>query len=399
MTDRPPGAPVPRFEMPIFRRDTSKTMIQRTPSTMPLRMRLLFAAACFAAFFPAVAATSLAHAQGGAEAGGGVPEDDPFADELNPFGRGTGAKPAEQQPAARQPAVTMPRERPSTGPSSTGPSSAKPSAAGARPGARLPVPFPETTVPGDPAERSDRSRPSMRDSRSDAWEPTPAEQLLLEAEKLDKAGKLEEARAKLREVIKLDPKMTLAYLALGVTSRRLGDYEGCVDACSKGLQIDPQDAELYLRRGIAWFHLGLYGIALEDFEDAAGMAYDDPRPELWRGLALVELGRPFEAINAYASSIRRDRTYMLAYLNRGLAYLQTNQPRQAEFDFDQAIRHDPKDVRAWFNRGVAQTNQGKYADAVNSYGEALKRDPQHEGSRRNIDVVRGKGGNRPAVQP
>ena len=187
-------------------------MTQRTPSTMLLRMRPLFAAACFAACFAVVAASTPAYAQGGAEPGG-VPEDDPFADELNPFGRGTGAKPAtDQKVAPRQPAVTMPRERPSTGPSSAGPSSA-----GSRPGARLPVPFPETTVPGDPAERPDRSRPSMRDSRSDSWEPTPAEKLLVEAEKLDKAGKLEEARAKLREVIKLDPKMTLAYLALGVT--------------------------------------------------------------------------------------------------------------------------------------------------------------------------------------
>ena len=193
--------------------------------------------------------------------------------------------------------------------------------------------------------------------------------------------------------------MTIAYLALGVTSRRLGDFEGCVDACSKGLAIDPQDSELYLRRGIAWFHLGLYGIALEDFEDAAGIAYDDPRPELWRGLTLVELNRPLEAINAYASSIRRDRTYMLAYLNRGLAYLQTSQPRKAEFDFDQAIRHDPKDVRAWFNRGVAQSYQGRYSDAVGSYAEALKRDPQHQPSRQNIEVARGKSGNRPTTRP
>jgi tetratricopeptide (TPR) repeat protein len=231
---------------------------------------------------------------------------------------------------------------------------------------------------------------SGRGGDRDAWEPTPAEQLLVEAEKLDRAGKLAEAREKLLEVIKLDPKMTLAYLALGVTARRQGDFEGSVDACSKGLSIDPQDSELYLRRGIAWFHLGLYGIALEDFEDAAGIAYDDPRPELWRGLTLIELDRPLEAINAYASSIRRDRTYMLAYLNRGLAYLDTSEPRKAEFDFNQAIRHDPRDVRAWFNRGVAQARQGRFADAANSYSEALKRDPKHEPSRRNMESVRGK---------
>lgn len=172
----------------------------------------------------------------------------------------------------------------------------------------------------------------------------------------------------------------------------MGDLEGSVDACSKGLAIDPNDPELYLRRGIAWFHLGLHGIALEDFEDAAGIAFEDPRPELWRGLTLIELGRPLEAINAYAASIRRDRTFTLAYLNRGLAYLFTDQPRKAEFDFDQAIRHDPDDVRAWFNRGVAQARQGRTAAAIGSYMEALKRDPKHEPSRRNLQAARGLAG-------
>lgn len=360
-------------------------MKHSTTSIRPVRAAAAVSVmACLAASAVVLPATR-ALAQAGATTPAGVPEDDPFADELNPFGRGPDRRPEPaQQPAAR--GTDMP-ELPTT-----------------RPAPQLPVPFPETTVPGDPARRPDRPRadsrmPMERPRSRDAWEPTPAEELLIEAEKLDKAGKLAEARDKLREVIKLDPKFTLGYLALGVTLRRMGDFEGSVDACSKGLAIDPQDSELYLRRGIAWFHLGLYGIALEDFEDAAGIAYDDPRPELWRGLTLVELRRPLEAINAYASSIRRDRGYMLAYLNRGLAYLRTDEPRKAEYDFNQAIRHDPDDVRAWFNRGVAQAQQGKFAEAVNSYAEALKRDPKHEPSRRNIEVARSMAGRTAARQP
>ena len=229
-------------------------------------------------------------------------------------------------------------------------------------------PFPEADEPQDPDDGVSQ-----------------AVKLLARAERLDKQGNLDEARTLLQEVIRLDPELTIAYLALGVVSRRLGDFKGSVDACSSGLRIDPQNSELYLRRGIAWFHLGLYGIAIEDFEDASGIAYDDPRPELWRGLTLVQLNRPLEAINAYASSIRRDRTYMIAYLNRGLAYLATDESRKAEFDFDHAIRHNPRDLRAWFNRGVAQARQGRYQDAIESYSAALKIDPAHEPSRRNLD--------------
>ena len=340
-----------------------------TRGHVPLRLGLI-ACLCLAAF---------AGRPAGGDDKAALPPDDPFADELNPFG-GRPAKPPAKQP---------------DGPTDSAGATPQPP----RQSPKLPVPFPETTAPGEPAERRPprerarvEPRPSVRDrfDTRDEWEPTPAEKLVTEAEKLVAAGDLEGARKRLREAIATDPKLTVAHLALGVVARRLGDFEGSVAACSAGLEIDPQDPELYLRRGIAWFHLDLDGIALEDFEDAAGIAYDDPRPELWRGLTLMELDRPLEAINAYASAIRRDRTYMLAYLNRGLAYLRTEQPRKAEFDFDQAIRHDPQDVRAWFNRGVAQAQQGRFTAAGHSYREALKRDPAYEAARRNLEALAGR---------
>ena len=403
----------------------------------------------------------------------GIPELDPFADELNPFGSGRDA-PAKPQPTGPVPIRPRAQSAPKT----------------------LPMPFPERTVPGEPAERrppagreqaakeqatkakdqaagepaakdpaakdpaakdpaarendpaaiervpatrekpepaldpfpqepqpeeprlpepvvvpaeNPRSRlrggpdlggsdlrpfPDVANTPATDMEPSPAEQLLAKAEKFDRQGKLPEARDALREAVKLDPKLTVANLALGVVLRRLGDLEGAVEACSAGIRVDPLDSELYLRRGIAWYHRGLHGIALEDFEDASGIAYDDPRPELWRGLTLMQLGRPLEAINAYAAAIRRDRTFMIAYLNRGTAYLATGEAAKAEFDFDLALRHDPRDVRAWFNRGVALAQQRKYQDAIKSYEMALKIDPSHVGARRNLEAARSRLGSR-----
>ena len=325
--------------------------------------------------------------------------DDPFADELNPFGKAEGRKPVPNRP-------------------------------GAEGRAKLPLPFPEKTVPGAPAvvpglkdkgaaaedaaddldkAAAPRTRPGVRplgrgmddllpfpdvldEDEEEEVDESPAGQLLVKAEKLDRAGKYQEAKDTIQEAIKLSPKMPLAWLALGVVARHMGDFEGSVDACSAGLRIDPTDPELYLRRGIAWFHIGRHGIALEDFEDAAGIGYDDPRPELWRGLTLIEIGRPLEAISAYSSAIRRDRTYDLAYLNRGLAYLATDEPAKAESDFDQAIRHDSRNAQAWFNRGVAQARQAEYAHAGDSYSEVLRIDPKHPGARKNLDALRARTG-------
>jgi len=329
------------------------------------------------------------------------PVDDPFAEELNPFPRADTAKPRTgQTPRSTTPRKDKEKEKEKERDLDE----------------ELTEPLPRKSVPRD--ERADRGAVDLEDDQpaprprpkarpmlpgSDLLpfpdvdmappeEDSPAQKLLVKADKLDRKGKYEEAKRLVLEAIAEDPKLPVARLALSIVSRHLGDFEGSVEACSAGLRLDPMNAELYLRRGIAWFHLGRHGIALEDFEDAAGMAYDDPRPELWRGLTLMELDKPLEAISAYSSAIRRDRTYDLAWLNRGLAYLVTDEPSKAELDFDQAIRHDPRDARAWFNRGVAQARQQEYRNAADSYGEALRIDPKFVAARRNLDALRGRNG-------
>lgn len=346
------------------------------------------------------------------------PIDDPFAEELNPFPRGDKEKDKEKEKARESDKGTASR----TGqtPRTTGrPGAAAKKGSDAEPSPQLPMPFPEATTPGEPAqgrqakgrdaedgegEKAPRARPRARPmpATSDLMpfpdagivpeqdSDSPAFKFLQRAERLDRAGKYDEAKKLILEAINEDPKLPLGYLALGIVTRHMGDLSASVEACSKGLRLDPTDPELFLRRGIAWFHLGRHGIALEDFEDAAGIAFDDPRAELWRGLTLMELERPLEAISAYSSAIRRERTYDLAYLNRGLAYLATNEPGKAEADFDHAIRHDPRDPQAWFNRGVAQARQGEYANAIDSYREALRLDPKFDAARRNLEATQAR---------
>ncbi len=301
----------------------------------------------------------------------GMPQEDPFADELNPFGSGQRKTPQPEiypnDPATPQPRVTQPMA---------------PTQPGGSGEITLPVPFPDVTIPGPAAER-----PTARSGRS-LYDESPAAPLIAKARELEKEEKWEEALSVLEDAVEADPQDPEAHLALGIVLRQLGRLEPAIEAFSKGLQLDPLEPELMLRRGIAWFRLGQRGIALRDFEDASGIAYDDPRPELWRGLTLMKLERPLEAISAYAGAIRRDRTYMVAYLNRGLAYLATDEPGKAELDFDQAIRHEPKDARAWFNRGVAQARQEAYGEAIKSYELSLRIDPDFRAAQINLEAAR-----------
>ncbi len=63
-----------------------------------------------------------------------------------------------------------------------------------------------------------------------------------EAERLKDAGQLEEAVAKLNELLKTDPNHTLSHLALAVLYGRLGDHEQAIAHGQKACELEPNDA-------------------------------------------------------------------------------------------------------------------------------------------------------------
>jgi tetratricopeptide (TPR) repeat protein len=62
-----------------------------------------------------------------------------------------------------------------------------------------------------------------------------------EADKLKEAGKLEEAVAKLRAAVDVDPKYALAHSALAVNLQRLGSHEEAIHHAQKVCELEPND--------------------------------------------------------------------------------------------------------------------------------------------------------------
>ena len=68
-----------------------------------------------------------------------------------------------------------------------------------------------------------------------------AVELYDEAEQLKQDGKLEEATAKLRECLEIDPSYPLAHSALAVVLQRLGRHEEAIAHAEKVCELEPQD--------------------------------------------------------------------------------------------------------------------------------------------------------------
>lgn len=94
------------------------------------------------------------------------------------------------------------------------------------------------------------------------------EQLYDEADKLKDAGKMEEAIAKLNELLAQDPKYTLAHSALGVLYGRVRKHDEAVKHALEACRLEPNDPFSYTALSVIYQRAGL----IPEAEDAKARA-------------------------------------------------------------------------------------------------------------------------------
>mgnify|MGYP003314640330 FL=1 len=92
-------------------------------------------------------------------------------------------------------------------------------------------------------------------------------QLYDEAEKLKDEGKLEEAVAKLEEVLEADETFVLAHLALAVVYGRMGRHEDGIRHGQRACELDPSDP----------FHFTALSVTFQRASQAVDNAADNQR--------------------------------------------------------------------------------------------------------------------------
>ena len=97
--------------------------------------------------------------------------------------------------------------------------------------------------------------------------PTPDE-LYDEHDKLKSEGKLEEAAAKLRESLELDPNFTLAHSALAVVCGKLGNHEDAIGHGLKACELQPDDPFSFTALSVTYQRAG----RIPEAEDAMARA-------------------------------------------------------------------------------------------------------------------------------
>ena len=79
------------------------------------------------------------------------------------------------------------------------------------------------------------------------------------------------------KVIRLDPKLAMAYYGRGVAYDRNGEYDKAIVDYSEAIRLDPKDAQACLARGVGYERKGAYDMAIADFSQAIRLNPDRKR--------------------------------------------------------------------------------------------------------------------------
>lgn len=167
--------------------------------------------------------------------------------------------------------------------------------------------------------------------------------LYLEAQDLSQAGKQTAAIERLKRLIDLDPRVSIAVHTISNRYLQSGRPQEVVELNRKILTENP-DSEA------AWFNLGR---------------------------AYKHLRQTDEAIEAYVKAIALNPGRGAAYHNLGVAYLEKKDFEKAVQALEQAVRLQPNLADPHANLGLAQFLRGNSQAAISSLQRAIELEPEN----------------------
>ncbi|PIQ23039.1 hypothetical protein COW36_02025 [bacterium (Candidatus Blackallbacteria) CG17_big_fil_post_rev_8_21_14_2_50_48_46] len=187
---------------------------------------------------------------------------------------------------------------------------------------------------------------------------------------LGNQGKLEEAKSKLEDCLKLYASQLDAWLLLGNLNLELGQFEASEKCYQEILARQPALPETQRRLGLLYLHLGQYAKAQAGFEKALELNRNDA--ETWNNLGtclLMASQTPQDtaiAIRAFLQGLARDSRNAHIMNNIGLGFYQLKFYPESLFYFDQARIIDPQLHQGDFEIGLYLARTGK-ADFAREY--------------------------------
>ena len=203
-------------------------------------------------------------------------------------------------------------------------------------------------------------------------------------------GKLPEAIAVARDVVRDQPTMPMGYENLAFVLRRAGANDEALAVYRKAVDAGIAGEELVRQYALALSESGRAPEALQQLARLSGST--DPETLNALGIAQSDAGQGAAAEKTFRRVLSIDPRNIEAYENLGIVQLRAEDTRAARDSFEKALSFDNRAARAWNGLGVARLRLGQERAAIDAWKKAVEFDPQMFDALFNLGLVAGKNG-------
>ena len=179
------------------------------------------------------------------------------------------------------------------------------------------------------------------------------------------------AEASLKELLRLSPKYTPAYLMKADVAIRQKDTLAALGHVDKAVELDRYDSNTWAARGMIHLMLKKYPEAEKDLDEATYLGGQDSYHYVNRALARFHQNNLRGAMNDYDLALSIDSNNFIGHYNRGLLRARVGDYNRALEDFDFVLSIDPDNMMATFNRGLIRSRTGDYSGAEVDFSKVL----------------------------
>lgn len=205
-------------------------------------------------------------------------------------------------------------------------------------------------------------------------------------------GKLKEAIAMGRAVLRARPGMEAAYENLGFLLRRADQPDEALRVYRAAVDRGVASEELRSHYALALSENGRAPEAVSVLLPLASSS--DPETLNALGIAMSDAGRDTEAAKTFERALAQDPDFVEAVQNLGIVRLRANDLAGARDLFRRALAQDEKLPRAWNGLGVVLARLKDERGAIEAWNRAVALDPALYDALFNLGLTAGKNGMR-----
>lgn len=212
--------------------------------------------------------------------------------------------------------------------------------------------------------------------------------LLAEAAGHHQAGRLQQAEALYRDILRQDPHQPDAYHLLGLLAYRVGKLDQAVDLIGKAIDEDATNAVFHFNLGVVRQKQGRLDQAIDAYRQAITLNPSHVEAQGNLAVLLREQDQYEDAVAACRQALRLRPDYVEAHNTLGAALKDLGKLDEAIVSYEQALQRNPTHLEALCNLGTALREASRLEESARTLEQALALKPDYPKAHHNLGLTR-----------